>query len=127
MKKVSLILILLLAGVFICSALSPVIVLEKQNGRTFDLAVGEYIDIALTGNPTTGYNWQLTNNIAPELKKIFGPEFKPNGEKLGSSGKLIFRFKAVKAGSKEIKLSYLRSWEKGVKPVKTFRIYVNIQ
>jgi len=118
---------LLLTGAFICSALSPVIVLEKNSGKTIDLALGDYIDIALTGNPTTGYNWQLATNVVPELKKIFGPEFKPNGEKLGSSGKLIFRFKAVRKGSKEIKLSYLRSWEKGVKPAKTFRIYVNVQ
>ncbi len=105
---------------------SPVMVLDKDNGKTVELHASQFIDIALNGNPTTGYNWYTASKFSPVLKKISGPGFKSGSERVGAGGKVTYRFKAVNIGSTLLKMEYKRSWEK-IPPSKTFSIKIVVK
>jgi inhibitor of cysteine peptidase len=117
--------IILMASAF-AFCLNPLILLEKDNGRQITVANGTVIDIALSGNPTTGFNWDITSRYTPQLKIIAGPKFKPATNKLGSSGKITYRFKAVKAGKTQLRMLYRRSWETTA-PSKTFIVNFTVK
>jgi predicted secreted protein len=46
---------------------------------------------------------------------------------LGSGGTVVLRFEAAGRGETELRLSYLRTWEQGVPPLKTFAVTVGVQ
>lgn len=108
-----------------CLAIMPVIIRDRDNGKTIHVGTGDYIDIALNGNPTTGYDWNVESKLTPVLNKISGPSFKRWSERIGAGGKVTYRFRAIKNGTVLLKLVYKRSWEK-VAPVKTFVIKIMV-
>jgi inhibitor of cysteine peptidase len=122
--------LLLLAAVIFFSAcaypIMPAIVREWNNGKSIHVYDGDYIDVALNGNPTTGYDWYIDSKLPPVLKKISGPNFKTWSERIGAGGKVTYRFKAVRKGGTRLRLVYKRSWEK-VPPIKTFSVNIFVR
>ncbi len=94
------------------------------------LEEGEAFEIALAGNPTTGYVWEVTEideQIVQQTAEeyILDPyegEFPP----LGLGGTYVFRFRAVGSGQTTLKLVYHRPWEKDVEPLKTYIVEIII-
>ncbi len=71
---------------------------------------GERFSIALSENPSTGYEWQFTRRPDPEVARLVGSEFEleEGGEdRDGAGGTRSFRFEAVGAGETEMRLRYL--------------------
>jgi inhibitor of cysteine peptidase len=100
---------------------------DADNGKTIKVAAGKSLTIALEGNPTTGYQWQTGKidgaSVRAEGKPEYAAKKHPAGM-VGVGGSFVFRFKAVKPGKSEIKLVYLRPWEKDTPPAKSFVVTI---
>jgi predicted secreted protein/membrane-bound inhibitor of C-type lysozyme len=99
---------------------------ETDNGSKISVSEGEAISLALTGNPTTGYLWELVSVDRDVLAAGAEPVFTADSSLTGSGGKFKFRFTPLKTGSTAIKLIYHRPWEKDQKPIHTFQAYVSV-
>jgi predicted secreted protein len=90
------------------------------------LATGDTLEVTLDGNPTTGYMWEMSSG-ATILKQVGEPAFKPSRKLPGSGGKVTFRFVAGAPGRTVLEMSYHRSFEKDVPPLKTFKLTVEVK
>jgi inhibitor of cysteine peptidase len=101
---------------------------EKDNSTTVKIAVDTPFDIALPGNPTTGYGWKVTKIDGDAVVQKGKMEHKVNPHPpgmTGVSGVSTFHFEVKKAAKTTIKLSYARPWEKKTKPIKTFTVTID--
>ena len=89
-------------------------------GIAIQVAVGEEFALALAGNPTTGYAWQVRSD--GQILKPLGQEFELGGEGVGAGGLEVFRFRALETGETEIACEYRRPWEKETRESKRFRV-----
>lgn len=89
-------------------------------------------DITLASNPTTGYAWSALydKNVISAKHEYFPSKTR----RIGSGGLDVWTFtateKALGAGKKigtVVKMSYSRSWERDVPPIKTELVSVTIR
>lgn len=100
---------------------------EKDNSSTVMYKANTKFNIALEGNITTGYSWNVASIDTTKINQIGTYEYKSNeGTLIGRPGKFIFKFKTVNKGESFIKFYYARTWETGIAPVDSFKIKVNI-
>ena len=95
--------------------------------RTIEVAVGKEFAIVLESNPTTGYRWQIAGQLAEDIIKPVGNEYRgPKTMLVGAGGIEVWTFRATGKGDAEIGMEYVRPWEKDVVPAKTltFRVIV---
>ena len=97
---------------------------SSDAGRTISVARGAEVQLALPGNPSTGYGWEAAVERPSILEQSGDPEFKPSSSALGADGTYTFHFKAGAAGTTDLSLVYRRSWETGVTPLKTYRVTI---
>jgi inhibitor of cysteine peptidase len=127
--KTALLLAFALSGFFAEDADKPKVrqLTEADQGKTIQVPSGKPFDVALEGNPTTGYDWQVGkiegDTVMQVGKMDYVPKKHPQGM-VGVGGTCVFHFKVVKPGKTKIKLKYLRSWEKK-KPEKTFEAEID--
>ena len=95
----------------------------RDAASTVQLKVGDTLEIALEGNPTTGYTWAVASNVA-QLQQQGEWELKRDSNLIGAGGVILLRLKAVREGEAALQLIYHRVWEKGVPPLKTFEVKV---
>ena len=105
---------------------APVILTEENNGETITLQVGQEIHISLSGNPTTGYMWEVQEVDEAVLHMAAEPDYDASSDALGSGGAFDFLFTATAPGETELTLIYYRSFEKDVPPKRTFSVNVVI-
>ncbi|MEW6182130.1 MAG: stalk domain-containing protein [Bacillota bacterium] len=97
---------------------------EADDGGSVELKEGDFLEVALDGNPTTGYTWMAAVDAAV-LRQVCEPMFQPETGLIGSGGTITLRFRADAAGVTEMELVYLRPWE-SVMPLKTFEVTVTV-
>ena len=101
---------------------------DADNNKTVKAAVGTPFDIALKGNATTGFQWQvdkIEGDAARQKGKVdYIPDKHAEGM-TGYGGTFIFSFNAVKAGKTKIQLVYVRPWEKDKPPEKSFAVTID--
>lgn len=112
--KISLMLILavfslsMVSGAFATTDDSiPVIKVTDLNTK-----LNEHFKITLDSNPSTGYGWYY--DYDPEYLQLVDEYFIPNTDDplmVGSGGKSVFVFKALKIGETDLTMKYLRPWE----------------
>lgn len=95
-----------------------------QNGQSVALVTGKMLIVELPGNPTTGYEWTVVQNDASLLQPE-EPAYEPDSSAIGSGGLYTFKFRALKAATALLRLTYRRSWEPDA--IETFSLTVNIQ
>lgn len=103
---------------------------ERQDdiANKIKTAVGKEFVITLDANATTGYEWQLAAPTDNNLISLVCSEYVPYKTGLvGSGGKSIWIFKALKAGKAQVSFKYIRVWEKNTPPVKEVTYIVTIQ
>ena len=100
---------------------------EADNGHSIELRAGDQLEITLPGNPTTGFQWQVSVGNSAILQPLGEPEFKPSNNAIGSGGKISLRFAAVGSGQMELKLIYHRPFEKDVPPAQTFAVNITVR
>jgi len=80
--------------------------------------------IALDGNPTTGYSWQV--RIPEEYLSLVEHEFRPGQAGLGRGGQELFHFQARQAGVADLLFTYRRSWEAAARRRRTYRVVIEV-
>lgn len=101
------------------------LMVEKDNGQTVDIRLGESVQIVLPENATTGYRWAIDRYDEEFIEAVAAePHYTANA--IGSGGKVEFIFKGKKIGSGKIMLKHWRHWEEDVSIVSRFCLDLNI-
>jgi predicted secreted protein len=80
--------------------------------RTIQVKVGEGFTIRLEANETTGYTWRGNELFDRSYLEFTGSPYQPaQPQRPGSGGEQLYYFKALKAGTTQIRLTHKRSWE----------------
>ncbi len=121
--------LIIFAALAACGALGsdPVALTVKDAGSTVHVKQGGTVQIALEGNPTTGYTWEVAPGSGAGLTQQGEPEFKADSSALGSGGIMTLRFKAAEAGTTTLKLIYHRTFEPSVAPLNTFEVTIVVE
>jgi inhibitor of cysteine peptidase len=100
---------------------------EESNGTEIDLATGETFKVRLEENRSTGYKWVLesSSKAAEGVFALVGDSFE-KGEAIGQPGTHRWEFRAQRAGSGTINLSYQRPWEENQSPARAFTLKVKV-
>ncbi|KAF1712358.1 peptidase inhibitor I42 [Pseudoxanthomonas kalamensis DSM 18571] len=80
-----------------------------------ELRPGQEMEIALQGNASTGYQWELVADGAPQLSVLPSPATKESPEaktgRVGTSSTYYWHFRAERPGETTVRLVYRRAWE----------------
>lgn len=108
----------------------PVAVRLTQDGgsQSVALAKGRTLVVAIAGNPSTGYEWEMTAAVDGAVLRQEGrAEFVAGAPDLvGAPGEYRFTFKAIGLGSATVGLKYVRPWEKDRPPAATATVNVTV-
>jgi inhibitor of cysteine peptidase len=110
-----------------CAPGKPVKITGQDAGTTVVMRAGESLEVTLTGNPTTGYMWDVASVDPNILKPAEQLEFQADSKAIGAPGKLTLRFEAARPGKTPLKLIYHRPWEKNTEPIDAFEVSVVIK
>jgi inhibitor of cysteine peptidase len=102
------------------------LMVEKDNGRTVAIRLGESVRVNLPENATTGYRWAI-DRYDEEFIEAVATEPHYTANAIGSGGEVEFIFKGKKIGSGEIMLKHWRHWEGGSSIISRFRLRLNVQ
>jgi inhibitor of cysteine peptidase len=106
------------------------VITHKENGREFEITVGETFQVSLPENPTTGYRWRVCKSGAPfivlQKEEYVEPEEDLARPRMGRGGTKFLTFKAAKLGETELALRLSRSWEDESKFVDFFSVKLKI-
>lgn len=100
---------------------------DADRGKTIEPSTGDTLVISIDANPSTGYSWRIGKNDAAILKFVEQFIFPPKTSMPGAPSRQMLKFKAIAAGSDAVELEYVRPWEKGVAPAKTFPFTVEVK
>ncbi|MDO5844210.1 MAG: protease inhibitor I42 family protein [Methanocorpusculum sp.] len=78
----------------------------EKTGLSYN--IGDTFKITLPSNPTTGYDWAVTETEGVNITQEF---IAPEKVMPGAPGKSVFIIKAEKEGNYPFTLKYMRSWE----------------
>jgi inhibitor of cysteine peptidase len=109
-------------------AVGPTLTLtDRDQGHAVKLRVGQRVMLLLAGNPTTGYLWQIDPKVDAKVVRAIGePGFHQDSNLAGAGGTQSFLLEAAGPGETILSLSYLRPWETGTPPVKTYSTQVTV-
>ena len=103
--------------------------ISKNITRDVELTNPGSFTLQLGSNASTGYDWGDAAISAPNIISLASKDVvAPKDTKLaGAAGADVWVFKAVKAGSATIKLSYGQPWTGGEKDAYTLTINVTVK
>lgn len=85
-------------------------------------------DVALSSNPTTGYQWQLKSYNKKQLKVKGMHYLKPSSTLIGAGGKAVFSFSlsptAPRPSHLNLLFEYKRPWEKKAVAIQPVIVYL---
>jgi predicted secreted protein len=83
-----------------------------ETNQKVNVAIGEEFKIELVSNPSTGYEWNVTQIADERIANMTSSEYvPPDSDLLGASGKQVFTFEALENGTTTITLEYARPFE----------------
>ena len=103
------------------------VVSDADKGSSVRLTIGEFLDVHLKSNPTTGYMWYVDPKSTPLLKLIAQSHTQVLQPGVGRPISQIFRFRAEGTGDGVLLLRYVRSWEKPLPDEEQFDLHVSIR
>jgi inhibitor of cysteine peptidase len=121
MRKIKL-LLLSFGLMLMASCVGPYTI--EDSGKTIELSEDTPFEIELVGNPSTGYQWQVSEINEEVVKQIGKADYKTEDDRIGSAGKYTFHFQAVGQGECDLRLTYTRRFEPNAEPAKTFNLKV---
>jgi inhibitor of cysteine peptidase len=102
---------------------------DADSGKTFSADAGSTIIVALTSNASTGYAWHVRDPLPSQLTQSGEARYVPPGSTepvVGAPGTEVFTFRAISAGTAELTLDYVRSFEDG-DPASTYAVTIEIK
>jgi predicted secreted protein len=113
----------LIAG---CPLVGPTLTFtEDESGTTASLAVGETLAVVLSGNASTGYEWEITELDTAVLANT-GTSYRPHCYMPGCGETGTWTFTALTPGSMTLRMIYHRPWE-DEEPSRTFELTVSVE
>ena len=103
---------------------------DSDIGSSVKLALGGELIVALASNITTGFSWSVGEQTGQQIEPHGEPRYVPPGSTTpvaGASGRQIFTFEAKSTGTAKLVLEYMRPFEPGVAPEKTFSVTVDVR
>ena len=97
---------------------------ESDAGASIRVPVGTVVDVALPGNPTTGYIWERGPGDPGGLEGLGAARFEPDGALPGQGGLVHLQFRVTEEGATPLALVYRRPFEKGSPPARTFWVTI---
>lgn len=83
-----------------------------ESSTSIQVSTGDKFVIKLEGNATTGYTWDKNEVYDKSYLELLDSQYiAQQTDKVGAGGTQQYTFKALKAGSTTIKMTYKRSWE----------------
>ena len=129
--RYGLIMALLLASGSVVADQTPsgVTVVDEKTAGDVTVKVRGMLEVHLEANHTTGYSWVQVPVEKPVLQKQGKAHYQenPSDGKAGVGGVEIWKYKAVKVGTQNLKFEYRRSWERAPHPEKTLSFDVTVQ
>jgi predicted secreted protein len=100
---------------------------DSDDGKEVTLSSSQTLEIRLVSVPGTGYGWKLAGP-PPEILRLQEERLDVGGSSApGAPATAVLRFVPLRTGSGTIQLVYVRSWEKGVPPKKTYTLRVRVR
>jgi predicted secreted protein len=99
---------------------------EKDDGSQIELKTGDVLVLKLKAQFGTGYSWQISANDNKKLKLVNQSVETETDKSESGFETQVFKFKAKKTGQFEMKLQYIRVWEKDAEPLKKFGLKIQI-
>jgi inhibitor of cysteine peptidase len=98
--------------------------------REIKVPDGSILTVTLGSNPTTGFVWKETAQIANPtvLEQTGNKSIPPEGEGIiGASGSQEWTFKALQKGTTTVNVEYSRPWKGGEKAEWIFELIVTVK
>jgi inhibitor of cysteine peptidase len=95
---------------------------ETADGSAVAVTVGDYVEVTLAENRTTGYRWSLHSTGEPVCPLVEDLVICA-GQFPGANGSRRWRFKVTEAGTAAVEMLYLRPWD-SAPAVKRFGILI---
>ncbi len=102
----------------------------KQVIKEAEVAEGGTLTITVGANPTTGFSWEESAQVADTgiLEQTGNKMLTPEGKGIvGAAGSQSFTFRALEKGSTTVKLDYSRPWQGGEKAEWTCEVDVTVK
>ena len=102
---------------------------KADKGRTLHLKSGDIVTVQLASNPTTGFQWEFgTPALDRKVVSLREDRFiSPKGDLCGAPGKRSLSFQAEGPGRTDIRLIYVRPWEKNRPPAEEFSLSFEVE
>jgi inhibitor of cysteine peptidase len=102
----------------------------SYNGRTVEVSLGGSLKVALEANPSTGYQWRVTEIGDGQVLAEAGREFKPRDAApglVGVGGMETWTFRAVGRGDAQLRMAYFPPGRDQREPARTFGLRVIVE
>lgn len=127
MIRVLLIGIALVLPLSACSAKNPQVIGKNDQGKTIVTRTGRTFTIALDGNASTGFSWNVRNLDTAAIRISGTPRYEGRDSLPGTSGTFYLDFTPVAKGVSTITLTYNRDFEIGVEPEDSFSVVIRVK
>lgn len=101
---------------------------QKQISRSVTLALGDYLQVSLGSNASTGYEWEDKMLISdPKVITQTGHEnIAPAADKPGAPGSEVWMLQTMERGQTTVSTTYGRPWPGGEKDTWVFTVNVTV-
>lgn len=101
---------------------------QKQISRSATLKLGDYLQVSLGSNASTGYEWEDKMLISdPKVIMQTGHEnLAPSADKPGSPGREVWMLQTMARGQTTVSTTYGRPWPGGEKDTWVFTVNVTV-
>ena len=107
-----------------CSAQKPLVLSKEAHGTTVAVDRNAAFTIALEGNASTGFSWNILTLDTTAITQVGKARFISRDTLPGTSGTFYLDFNPIKRGVSTIRLIYSREWETDVPPEDSFSVVI---
>jgi len=102
---------------------------QKQISRSTSLAVGDFLQVSLGSNPSTGFAWAEKLLISdPKVVAQTGHEvIAPKQGQPGAAGSEVWMLQALAPGNTTVSTTYGRPWPGGEKDSWVFSVNITVE
>ena len=109
------------------SGMSEIVIVQSDQGKTFEINQGNVIQICLEENQSTGYQWEI-DALDEQVVAFQDSDYsRVPGTGIGGGGVQTFTFKAQSPGTVKIRLKLRRAWEPEEAAIDRFEVTLRVQ
>jgi inhibitor of cysteine peptidase len=106
---------------------SEIVIVQSDQGKTFEVRQGDLISFRLAENPTTGYQWEVDAADDRVIALQDSDYSMAPGAGIGGGGTRTFTFKAQSSDTVQVRLKLRREWEPEDTALDRFEVTIRVQ